>query len=78
MQYGPQVTYLYQENRGVSAARNHAISKASGELLAYLDADDVWYPEKLERQVAFLDAHEECGMVHSEISVINEQSEVLL
>ena len=77
MQYGRKVTYLYQQNRGVSAARNHAISKASGELLAYLDADDMWYSEKLERQVAFLDAHQECGMVHSEMSVINEQDEIL-
>ena len=77
MQYGRKVTYLYQQNRGLSAARNHAISKASGELLAYLDADDMWYPEKLERQVAFLDAHQECGMVHSEMSIINEQDEIL-
>ncbi len=77
MQYGRKVTYLYQQNRGVSAARNHAISKSSGELLAYLDADDMWYPEKLERQVAFLDAHQDCGMVHSEMSVINEQDEIL-
>ena len=77
MQYGRKVAYLYQQNRGVSAARNHAISKASGELLAYLDADDMWYSEKLERQVAFLDAHQECGMIHSEISVINEQDEIL-
>ena len=77
MQYGRRVTYLYQQNRGVSAARNHAISKSSGELLAYLDADDMWYPEKLEKQVAFLDAHQDCGMVHSEMSVINEQDEIL-
>jgi glycosyltransferase involved in cell wall biosynthesis len=77
MQYGRKVTYLYQQNHGVSTARNHAISKASGELLAYLDADDMWYPEKLERQVAFLDAHQECGMVHGEMSVINEQDEIL-
>ena len=77
MQYGRKVAYLYQQNRGVSAARNHAISKASGEFLAYLDADDMWYPEKLERQVAFLDTHQECGMVHSEISVINDQDETL-
>jgi glycosyltransferase involved in cell wall biosynthesis len=75
--YGRKLTYLYQQNQGVSAARNHAISKSSGELLAYLDADDMWYPEKLERQVAFLDAHQECGMVHSEMSVINEQDEIL-
>jgi glycosyltransferase involved in cell wall biosynthesis len=77
VQYGREVTYLYQQNQGVSAARNHAVSKASGELLAYLDADDMWYPEKLERQVAFLDTHQDCGMVHSEMSVINEQDEIL-
>jgi len=77
MQYGQKVTYLYQQNQGLSAARNQGISKASGELLAYLDADDMWYPEKLERQVAFLDAHPECGIVHSEMSIINEQDEVL-
>ena len=77
MRYGRKVTYIYQRNQGVSAARNHAISKANGELLAYLDADDMWFPEKLERQVAFLDAHQECGMVHSEMSIINEQDEIL-
>lgn len=77
MRYGKKVTYLYQQNQGLSAARNQGISKASGELLAYLDADDMWYPEKLERQVAFLDAHQECGIVHSEMSIINEQDEVL-
>ena len=77
MQYGRKVTYLYQQNQGLSAARNYAVSNASGELLAYLDADDMWYPDKLERQVAFLDAHQECGMVHSEMSVINEQDEIL-
>jgi hypothetical protein len=77
MQYGGKITYLYQQNRGLAAARNQAISKASGELLAYLDADDMWYPEKLERQVAFLDVHPECGIVHSEMSIINEQDEIL-
>jgi len=75
--YDGLVHYVYQPNRGASAARNLACSKASGELLAYLDADDMWYPEKLEKEVAFLDAHPECGLVHTEISVINEQDEIL-
>jgi GT2 family glycosyltransferase len=74
--YGQKVRYLYQNNKGVSSARNLALSKATGEFIAYLDADDAWYPQKLERQVAFLDANKECGFVHSEISVINEQDEV--
>jgi glycosyltransferase involved in cell wall biosynthesis len=75
--YGSRVRYLWQSNRGVSAARNLAVSKATGELIAYLDADDMWYPQKLERQVAFLDTHKDCGFVHSEVSVINEADEVV-
>ena len=50
-QFGDRVRCLYQPNRGPSAVRNLALSVANGELIAYLDADDVWYPHKLERQV---------------------------
>lgn len=67
-----RVTCLRQSNRGVTPARYFALSHSSGELIAYLDADDVWYPEKLEMQVAFLDAHAECGIVHTDVTIIDE------
>lgn len=76
-QFGNKVTYYYQPNKGLSVARNVTLGKASGEFVAYLDADDMWYPQKLERHIAFLDAHPECGFVHSDITVINEDDEVL-
>lgn len=75
--YGDAVRYLYQPNQGVSAARNLALSQTGGEFIAYLDADDLWSPEKLARQVEYLDAHPTCGFVHTEISVIDEQEKVL-
>jgi glycosyltransferase involved in cell wall biosynthesis len=53
--YGDAVRYAYQENAGNGAARNHAVSLASGELFAFLDADDRFVPDKLERQLAMLD-----------------------
>ncbi len=76
-EFGDRVRYLYQPNGGLSSARNLALSRASGEFIAYLDADDMWYPHKLEKQVAFLDAHKECGLVHSDATVINETDEVI-
>ncbi|MCC2641102.1 MAG: hypothetical protein K0S45_1515 [Nitrospira sp.] len=75
--YGESIRYLYQKNQGASAARNVAVSRATGEFIAYLDADDMWSPEKLARQVEYLDAHPACGFVHTDVSVIDERDQVL-
>ncbi len=57
---------IQQSNRGVAAARNRAISEATGSLLAPLDADDVWYPEKLAAQVERIESGGPAmGMVYS-------------
>lgn len=59
-----RIRYIHQRRRGVSAARNAGAKAASGSFLAFLDADDVWpCREKLELQVACLEAHPEAGLV---------------
>lgn len=75
--WAKRIIYFEQSNRGPSAARNLAVLHATGEFLAYLDADDQWFPYKLERQIAYFDAHPECGLVHSDVTVIDEGNKII-
>jgi glycosyltransferase involved in cell wall biosynthesis len=54
--YAPTVRYHHQENRGPAAACNRGVALARGDLLAFLEQDDVWLPEKIARQVDALAA----------------------
>ena len=59
----PRVQYFSQPHSGISAARNLALNKARGELIAFLDGDDLWKPEKLQMQVSYLDEHPSCQII---------------
>lgn len=52
------IIYLEQENHGVSYSRNRGIKKATADWIALLDSDDVWLPNKLERQMQCIEKHE--------------------
>ena len=52
--YGSLIRVVTQANRGASVARNHGVERSAGEIIAFLDSDDVWLPSKLERQVSLL------------------------
>lgn len=58
------VTYIWQANQGPSGARNTAIERASGEFIAFLDADDVFYPDGIEAGVRDMQAHPDCAFTY--------------
>lgn len=65
--YGDKLTYARQENAGNGSARNHAVRLASGDLFAFLDADDRFLPGKLERQYEALDGDADLDAVFGHV-----------
>src|SRR6476659_8655894 len=62
----PLIKYIYQKNGGLSAARNTAIKQAQGSYIAFLDADDVWPPEKIEKQHEAIQRYPEAGLLYTD------------
>ncbi len=73
-EYEERVRYIYQANRGVSAARNRGIREAKGEWITFLDADDEWLPELLESQVRLLQRNPDLVWVGADYERFSEQT----
>lgn len=69
--------YIYQDNRGLACARNAGIREARGALIALLDADDQWLPERLEETVKVIGADASVGLVHANITRVDEDGTML-
>jgi glycosyltransferase involved in cell wall biosynthesis len=73
---GTKMSYIRQENRGLPAARNAAIRASSAELLALLDADDIWLPCRLEESVKAMRERPEAGVAYGLITNIDTEGRV--
>lgn len=67
------IRLISQENSGKSQARNKGIAEAQAEYLAFLDADDLWEPTKLDKQVSCLDRHPEVGLVYTWTAMADQE-----
>ncbi len=75
--YGSHIQYIFQENKGRAEARNTGIKNAKCEYIAFLDDDDIWLPNKLEKQVIFLDSHPDIELVYTFTEVVDEGGRLL-
>ena len=77
--YGSRVKLIRRDvNSGICpVTRNQAARAATGEYVAFLDSDDLWYPEKTARQVEFLRQHPDVPLCHTYCHIIDEESQIL-
>ncbi|MFZ5647361.1 MAG: glycosyltransferase family 2 protein [Bacillota bacterium] len=73
--YSGKVRYFAKENGGVASARNLGLKKAGGELVAWLDDDDFFYPQKIEKQVMYFKKHPGVGLVYTGHVTIDTSSQ---
>jgi glycosyltransferase involved in cell wall biosynthesis len=73
----PRIKIIHQKNRGLAGARNTGIRHAQGEYIAFLDSDDLWLPDKLQKHAQHLDQNPQVGISYSPSSFIDEQGQPL-
>lgn len=76
--HDPRIRYIrHEKNQGGSAARNTGIRAAHGEIIAFLDSDDEWMPEKLFEQVRVLREDPNCDAVYTDIYFVHEDGKMI-
>jgi len=74
--FGSRIRCIHQENRGLPAARNRGIRESQSPYIAFLDADDAWFPEKLAEQIPAFSADPEVGLVYSDLQVLYDDGQL--
>ena len=72
-----KIKYFHNSHKGTSSARNLGINNSTGDLIAFLDSDDVFYQNKLERQVHYFSENPEAKIVHADFDKFNDSGNLL-
>jgi glycosyltransferase involved in cell wall biosynthesis len=76
-QYEGKIFYIWQDNKGIASARNRGIAAAKGEVITFLDADDVWHEDRLRKIVGIFEADAEAGMVYHSVELIDRDGIII-
>lgn len=71
-----KIKYFYKENSGVSNTRNYGIEKSTGSFLAFLDSDDFWKHDKIEKQINLFKSNDKLGLVHTCYTTLLDNQEI--
>ncbi|HSX17896.1 MAG TPA: glycosyltransferase [Candidatus Saccharimonadales bacterium] len=72
-----RVHYVHKQNGGQATARNHGIKVSNSPFITFLDSDDIWHPDKLEKQLAVFDKNPRVGMVYGLCKLIDDNNNVI-
>jgi glycosyltransferase involved in cell wall biosynthesis len=67
----------HSENRGIAFSVNDGIRNTTGDMISFLDHDDLWFPNFVETQIRYLEEHPDVGMVHSDFRTIDAEGKIL-
>ena len=70
--YNGKIRYYYQDNLGVSAARNKGIKESKGEYIAFVDSDDLWLPNKLDKYILQFEQDSSCALITGNMFIIDQ------
>ena len=77
MPFMGRIRYIYEDNRGISGARNRGIRESKGTYIAFLDSDDTWASEKLAVQLNIFKNNNHIGLIYSKTSLFNESGKMV-
>ncbi|MFL5913405.1 MAG: glycosyltransferase [Gaiellaceae bacterium] len=75
--YRDRIRYIEKENGGLVSATNAGLAIATGDLICFLDGDDTWPVDRLRRQVPVLQSRPELGLLHGDMTIVDEEGAVL-
>ena len=73
---GYPIIYQYQDNKGLGASRNEALKLSHGKYIAFIDHDDIWLPEKLEKQIPLFEKNPKYGIVICDTIFFNDNGDI--
>jgi glycosyltransferase involved in cell wall biosynthesis len=75
---GHPIIYRYQENKGLGHSRNEALKYSQGEYIAFIDHDDIWLMDKLQKQVSILENNPEAGFIYGNYYIMKGNRKILV